>query len=63
MIKEQATISHPTVIPSPVVDILSDNKILNLAADKDQIDCYATPIENGAFVGQQQPACFLLGKD
>ena len=52
-----------TVILSPVVEMLSDNKILDLAADKDQIDCYGTPIEKWAFVGQQQPACFLLGKD
>ena len=28
---------HPTVILSPVVDILSDFKILDLAADKDQL--------------------------
>ena len=39
---------HPTVILS----ILSDFKILDLAADKDQIDCYGAPIENGAFVWQ-----------
>ena len=43
---------HPTVILSPVVDILSDFKILDLAADEDQIDCYGAPIENGAFVWQ-----------
>ena len=44
MINEQATISHPTVILSPVVDILSDFKILDLAADNDQIGCYGAPI-------------------
>ena len=51
MINGQATIFHPTVILSLVIDILSDFKILDLAADKDQIDW--APIENGAFLWQQ----------